>query len=140
MIVEKFKGRSLCPSKRLAIAPYPKLGKQIMTYTAALQQDHDRIEAQYAVVEEIYLEGIGDAAAGLFPQQAELTYLQGYAKGMVDYPRREVKLPVINPDAKEFPLLCHQCYYLNNGICSLKSIPRNSNSYACDRIKVDCPF
>ena len=111
-----------------------------MTYTAALQQDQERIEAQYAVVEEIYIEGITDAADGRFPRMAELPYLQGFAQGMVDFPRREIVLPIIDTESKKYPLLCSQCYYLNNGICSLKSIPRNSNSYACYRIEVDCPF
>lgn len=111
-----------------------------MTYTAALQQDQQRIEAQYAVVEEIYIEGIGDAADGRFPRMAELPYLQGFAQGMRDYPRREVTLPVINTEVQEFPLFCLQCSFLNDGICSLKSIPRNGNSYACDRISVNCPF
>jgi hypothetical protein len=109
-----------------------------MTYL--LDFDQDQRQEQYAAIEEIYLSGIGDAAAGLFPQQAEVLYLQGFAQGMRDYPRREVMLPVINTEIKEFPLLCHQCTYLNNGICGIKSIPRNGNSYACDRINVDCPF
>lgn len=109
-----------------------------MTYL--LDFDQDQRQEQYAAIEEIYLSGIGDAADGRFPQMAEVLYLQGYAKGMVDYPRREVLLPIINTESKEFPLLCHQCQHLNNGICSLKSIPRSSNSYACDRISVDCPF
>ena len=109
-----------------------------MTYL--LDFDQDQRQEQYAAIEEIYLSGIGDAAAGLFPQQAELTYLQGYAKGMVDYPQREVLLPIINTETKEFPLLCHQCEYLVDGICSIKSIPRNSNSYACNHVSVDCSF
>jgi hypothetical protein len=111
-----------------------------MTYTAALQQDQERIEAQYAVVEEIYIEGIGDAADGRFPRMAELPYLQGFAQGMRDFPRREVKLPVINTETQEFPLLCGQCHYLNNGKCGIKGIIRNGNQYACPSISVDCPF
>ena len=95
---------------------------------------------QYAAVEEIYLSGISDAADGRLPAMAEIPYIQGYIQGMRDYPRREVLLPIINTDAKEFPLVCHQCQHLNNGICEIKSIPRNSNNYACDRILVDCPF
>ena len=112
--------------------------KTNMTYL--LDQDQDQRQEQYEAIEEIYLSGITDAADGRFPQMAEVLYLQGYAKGMVDYPRREVMLPIINTESKEFPLVCHQCYYLNNGICSLKSIPRSSTNYACDRIKFDCPF
>jgi len=111
-----------------------------MTYTAALQQDQQRIEAQYETIEEIYLSGISDAADGRLPAMAEVIYIQGYVQGMRDYPRREVLLPVINQEIKEYPLVCHQCQHLNNGICSVKSIPRSSNSYACDRISVDCPF
>ncbi|MBA2748566.1 MAG: hypothetical protein H0U45_07445 [Tatlockia sp.] len=111
-----------------------------MTYTAALQQDQQRIEAQYEAIEAIYLSGIGDAADGRLPVMAEVPYIQGYVQGMRDYPRREVMLPVINQEIEKFPLVCHQCQHLNNGICSLKSIPRNSNSYACDRVVVDTPF
>ena len=111
-----------------------------MTYIAALEQDQERIEAQYETIEAIYLSGISDAADGRFPQMAEVLYLQGYAKGMVDYPRREIVLPVINTEVQEFPLLCSQCSYLNNGICEIKSIARSSTNYACDRIIVDTPF
>lgn len=109
-----------------------------MTYLLDLDQEQ-RLE-QYAAIEEIYLESITDAADGRLPAMAEILYLQGYCQGMRDYPRREVTLPVINQEIKEYPLVCHQCQHLNNGICSLKSIPRKSNSYACDRISVDCPF
>ena len=108
-----------------------------MTYLLDLDQDQ-RTE-QYAAIEEIYLSGISDAADGRLPVMAELTYLQGYCQGMRDYPRREVVLPVINTE-KEYPLLCHQCAYLNNGKCGIKGITRNGNQYACDRISVDCPF
>jgi len=109
-----------------------------MTYLLERDQEQQRIQDE--AIEEIYLSGITDAADGCFPQMSEVVYLQGYCQGMRDYPRREVKLPVINTEIKEFPLLCHQCTYLNNGICSIKSIPRNGNSYACDRVSVDCPF
>ena len=109
-----------------------------MTY--CIGRDQDQRQEQYKAVEEIYLFGISDAADGRFPQMSEIRYLQGYVQGMRDYPRREVLLPVINQEIKEYPLVCHQCQHLNNGICSLKSIPRKSNSYACDRISVDCPF
>jgi hypothetical protein len=109
-----------------------------MTYLLDFDQAQ-RLEQDEAI-EEIYLSGITDAADGRLPAMAEVIYIQGYVQGMRDYPRREVKLPVINTEIKEFPLLCHQCTYLNNGICSIKSIPRNSNSYACDRVVVDTPF
>ncbi len=109
-----------------------------MTYCADRDQDQ-RLE-QYAAIEEIYLSGISDAADGRMPAMAEVTYIQGYVQGMRDYPRRKVILPVINTEIKEFPLLCHQCTYLNNGICGIKGITRNGNQYACDRISVDCPF
>jgi hypothetical protein len=109
-----------------------------MTYCTDRDQEQ-RLE-QYEAIEEIYLSGISDAADGRFPQMAEIIYLQGYCQGMLDYPRREVMLPVINQEIEEYPLVCHQCQHLNNGICSLKSIPRNSNSYACPSISVNCPF
>jgi hypothetical protein len=109
-----------------------------MTYL--LDLDQDQRQEQYAAIEEIYLSGITDAADGRLPAMAEILYLQGYCQGMRDYPRREVVLPVINAETQEFPLVCHQCEHLNNGICSIKSIPRNGNSYACDRVVVDCPF
>ena len=109
-----------------------------MTYL--LDQDQDQRQEQYEAIEEIYLSGITDAADGRFPQMSEICYLQGYCQGMRNYPRREVKLPVINTESKEFPLLCHQCEHLNNGICAIKGTTRNSNSYACDRIKINCPF
>ncbi len=109
-----------------------------MTYLLDLDQAQ-RLEQDEAV-EEIYLSGITDAADGRLPVMAEVTYIQGYVQGMRDYPRREVKLPVINTETQEFPLLCHQCTYLNNGKCGIKGITRNGNQYACDRISVDCPF
>lgn len=109
-----------------------------MTYCTDRDQDQ-RLE-QYAAIEEIYLSGITDAVDGRFPQMSEVIYFQGYCQGMRDYPRREVQLPVINTETQEFPLLCHQCAYLNNGICGIKGITRNGNQYACDRISVDCPF
>lgn len=109
-----------------------------MTY--CIDRDQDQRQEQYEAVEEIYLSGISDAADGRFPQMSEIIYLQGYCQGMRDYPRREVTLPVINQEIKEYPLVCHQCAYLNNGKCGIKGITRNSNSYACDRISVDCPF
>ncbi|MBA2749819.1 MAG: hypothetical protein H0U45_14095 [Tatlockia sp.] len=120
-------------------SPVPKSsGKQIMTYCTDLDQDQ-RLE-QYAAIEEIYLSGITDAADGRLPAMAEVPYIEGYVQGMRDYPRCEVMLPVINQEIEEFPLLCHQCQHLNDSICSIKSIPRKGNSYACDRVVVDTPF
>ena len=120
--------------------PYPKSsGKQIMTYCTDLDQEQ-RLE-QYAAIEEIYISGMGDAMAGIFPQMAELIYLQGFAEGMRQF-RMQVRLapqPVVT-EIEEFPLLCGQCEHLNNSICEIKSIPKNSNSYACDRVVINCPF
>jgi hypothetical protein len=107
-----------------------------MTYCADRDQDQ-RLES-YETIEEIYLSGITDAADGRLPARAKILYFQGYCQGMRDYPRVEVLLPVLT--TVEYPLLCHQCAYLNNGICGIKEITRNGNQYACDRISVDCPF
>ena len=109
-----------------------------MTYCADRDQEQ-RLES-YEAIEAIYLEGIGDAADGRMPAMAEVTYIQGYVQGMRDYPRRKVILPVINAETQEFPLLCGQCHYLNNGKCGIKGIIRNGNQYACPSISVDCPF
>lgn len=102
--------------------------------------DQEQRLASYEAIEEIYLSGITDAADGRLPQMSEVIYIQGFVQGMRDYPRREPVLPVINTESKEFPLLCHQCHYLNNGVCGIKGITRNGNQYACDRVSVDCPF
>lgn len=105
-----------------------------------IDRDQDQRLEQDECIEEIYLSGISDAADGIFPQMAELVYLQGYAKGMKDYPRREVVLPVINRDEQNYPLVCGQCAYLANGICGVNGIAASSNKFACDRILVDSPF
>lgn len=102
--------------------------------------DQAQRQLQDEAIEAIYLEGVGDAASGRLPVMAEIAYLQGYCEGM-----RQLKVVTLFPIAsqeeqKELPLVCGQCAYLNNGKCALKEITRNSNSYACDRIKVDCPF
>ena len=110
-----------------------------MTYCTDRDQEQ-RLE-QYAAIEEIYLEGISDAADSRLPAMAEIIYLQGYAEGMRQL-RMQVRLapqPVAT-EVKEYPLLCGQCTYLNNGKCGIKSIARNSANYACDLISVDCPF
>jgi hypothetical protein len=103
--------------------------------------DQDNRTQQDQAMEDIYLEGVGDGFDNRLPVMPNIAYLEGYMEGMRQL-RQKVRLfPVPAPtEVKEYPLLCSQCYYLNNGVCSLKSIPRNSNSYACDRIKVDCPF
>ena len=111
-----------------------------MTYIAALEQDQERIEAQYETIEAIYLSGISDAADGRFPQMSEIVYLQGFCVGMEQSKRIIESISIAAIEQTEFPLLCSQCSYLNNGKCEIKSIPRNSNSYACDPISVDCPF
>ncbi len=109
-----------------------------MTY--CIDRDQAQRLEQDECIEAIYLEGITDAADGRLPAMPDVIYLQGYVQGMRDYPRREVVLPVINTESKEYPLVCGQCAYLNNGKCAIKGVAKNSNSYACDRIKVDCPF
>ena len=102
--------------------------------------DQQQRLAQDEAFEEIYFSGIGNAADGRLPAMAEVIYIQGYVQGMQNYPRREVQLPVINTETQELPLLCGQCTHLNNGRCAIKSITRNSNQYACDRISVDRLF
>jgi hypothetical protein len=109
-----------------------------MTYLLDRDQEQQRIQDE--AIEEIYLSGITDAADGCFPQMSEVVYLQGYCQGMRDYPRREVKLPVINAQVSESPLLCGQCNFLSNGRCTIKGLTRNANNFACDRINIDCPF
>lgn len=110
-----------------------------MTYCADRDQEQ-RLE-QYTVIEEIYLEGISDAADGRLPAMAEIIYLQGYAEGM-----RQLRMIVrltpqpVATEVKEYPLLCGQCTYLNNGKCGIKSIARSSTNYACDRVVIDSPF
>lgn len=102
--------------------------------------DQAQRQQQDEAIEAIYLEGVSDAASGRLPVMAEVIYIQGYVQGMIDYPRTEVTLPAINTESKEYPLVCHQCAYFNNGICTLKGITRNGNQYACSSISVDCPF
>jgi hypothetical protein len=110
-----------------------------MTYLIDRDQEF-RLE-QDVVVEEIYLEGITDAADGRLPAMPDVIYLQGFCEGMRQL-RMQVRLaPIpVATEIKEYPLLCGQCTYLNNGKCGIKSIARSSTNYACDRISVDCPF
>lgn len=94
--------------------------------------------AQDQAIEAIYLEGISDAVDGRLPVMAEIIYLQGFCEGMKQRHQTINSLP--QEAQTELPLVCGQCAYLNNGKCTMKGTARNSNSYACERIKVDCPF
>lgn len=112
-----------------------------MTYL--LDRDQEIRLEQEAAVEEIYISGIGDALDARMPQMAELIYLQGYVEGMRQFRKKvrtEVMLPIINTSPKEFPLLCGQCQYLDNRVCSIKSIVRDQSNFACDRVVIDSPF
>lgn len=101
--------------------------------------DQAQRQQQDEAIEAIYLEGVTDAANGRLPVMAEITYLQGYVEGMKQL--KVVTLFPISPQEQtELPLVCGQCHYLNNGKCGIKGVTRNSNSYACELIKVDCPF
>ena len=113
-----------------------------MTHTT-IDADQEQRLASYEAIEQIYLEGIGDAMDSRLPQMAQITYLEGYAEGMRQFRKRvrtEILLPVINTEPKEFPLLCGQCQYLNNRTCTIKSIKRDQSNYACDRVVIDSPF
>lgn len=110
-----------------------------MTYTS-IDFDQDQRLAAYEAIEDIYMEGVTDAANGKFPVMSEIAYLQGYAQGMKDYPRREVKLPVISNEVFEMPLLCGQCAHLVGGKCGVKRAERDRNRYACEQVLVDSPF
>ena len=70
-----------------------------------------------------------------------VAYLEGFCEGMRQL-RMQVRLApqLVATEVKEFPLLCHQCEHLNDGICAIKRTARNSSNFACARIKVDCPF
>lgn len=108
-----------------------------------LEQDQDRIERDYETIEELHLEGMGDALDGRKPQQAQVPYLEGYCAGMklaLERTPRTVVLPVVNEELKEYPLRCCQCAHLENGVCKIKSVRRSGDKYACDRILVDSVF
>ncbi|WP_373524811.1 hypothetical protein [Nostoc sp.] len=113
-----------------------------MTYLLDLDQDQ-RVES-YEAIEEIYLEGISDGFDGRLPMNAEIMYLQGYCEGMKQVKMIDLSINIsasmLHEERTELPLVCGQCYYLNNGICSLKTVARNSNSYACPSLQIDCPF
>ncbi len=110
-------------------------------FTYSIDFDQAQRLEQDEAVEEIYLSGISDAADGRLPAMAEIIYLQGFCEGMRQF-RMQVRLaplPVAT-ETQEFPLLCGQCHYLNNGKCGIKRTARNSANYACDRVVVDTPF
>ena len=110
-----------------------------MTYLLDLDQDQ-RLES-YEAIEAIYLEGITDGFDGRLPAMPDVIYLQGFCEGMRQL-RMQVRLapqPVIT-EVKEYPLLCGQCTYLNDGKCGIKGIARSSTNYACDHVVIDSPF
>lgn len=133
-------------------------------YTSIDRDQEQRLE-QDLCIEEVYQQGFRDGFEGWLPVMSEITYLQGYGKGMEEG-RATVKLSICVPAKQlqserkvcgaglptqsfsremfgsqtEMPLLCGQCQYLNNGRCSIKDIDRNSSQYACDRVSIDCPF
>ena len=113
-----------------------------MTYLLDLDQEQ-RLES-YEAIEAIYLEGVGDGFDGRLPAMSEIIYLQGHCAGMKQVEITDLSIDraysILPENQTEFPLVCHQCQHLNNGICGIKGITRNSNSYACDLISVDCPF
>lgn len=147
MTIVKLKGdRYLFEGAR---SPVPKSsGKQIMTYL--LDRDQEQREEQYQAIEDIYLEGITDGANGRLPSQSEIIYLQGYCEGMrqgradkgyeITVSASQLQSELFAMEEQEYPLLCGQCAHLINGRCGIKSVVRNSNQYACDRILVDTPF
>ncbi len=104
--------------------------------------DFDQVQryAQDQAIEELHLDGFSDAVDGQLPVMAEIIYLQGYCAGMNQLKTIDSLITATQEKQTEVPLVCGQCAYLNNGKCAIKSVTRNSNSYACDRIKVDCPF
>ncbi|PSB27933.1 hypothetical protein [Chlorogloea sp. CCALA 695] len=110
-----------------------------MTY--CIDRDQDQRLESYEAIEAIYLEGISDAADGRLPAMPDVIYLQGFCEGMRQL-RMQVRLapqPVAT-EIKEYPLLCGQCQYLNNGKCAIKATARSSTNYACDRVVIDSPF
>lgn len=113
-----------------------------MTYTS-IDSDQEQRLADYDTLEQLRLEGIGDALDLRLPQQSQIPYLEGYCEGMrlnADRPARTVVLPVINQDIKEYPLVCGQCSHLDKGVCKIKGIRRSYEKYACDRVLIDTPF
>lgn len=113
-----------------------------MTYTS-IDADQDQRLASYETLEQLRLEGIGDALDLRLPQQAQVPYLEGYCEGMrlnADRPTKTVVLPVLNREINEYPLVCGQCAYLVDGVCKVKRTRRSEDRYACDRVLIDSPF
>lgn len=118
-----------------------------MTY--CIDQDQENRLIQDACIEEIYLDGVADGCNGRLPIMADITYLQGYCKGMTET-RAEIGLKItVSPEQlqsemwiaqSETPLLCGQCVHLNNRRCTIKDIVRDQSQYACPQVSVDCPF
>ena len=101
--------------------------------------DQNQRLADYETLEQLRLEGIGDALNLRLPQQARVPYLEGYCEGMqlsAARPARTVVLPVLTQEIKEYPLVCGQCTHLVDGVCKIKSTRRSADRYACDW--VDC--
>ncbi len=105
-----------------------------------LDRDQAQRLEQDEAVEEIYLSGIEDGFDGRLPMMAELIYLRGYYVGMQQLKTTDSLIAIAPQEQTELPLVCGQYSFLNNGVCTVKKINRNSNSYACDRINIDCPF
>ena len=113
-----------------------------MTYST-IDADQEQRLADYETLEQLRLEGIGDALDLRLPQQALIPYLEGYCEGMrlnTDRPARTVVLPVLNEQLNEYPLRCGQCAHLVDRVCKIKSIRRSEERYACDRVLIDSPF
>ena len=105
--------------------------------------DQEQRLADYETLEQLRLEGIGDALDLRLPQQAIVPYLEGYCEGMrlnTERPARTVVLPVVNDAIKEYPLVCGQCAHLVDGVCKVKKTRRSEDRYACDRVCVDVIF
>lgn len=112
-----------------------------MAYSTEL--DQDRIEAQYETIEQLHLEGMGDALDGRKPQQAQVPYIEGYVAGMklaAERSPRTIVLPILTEEINEYPLRCAQCAHLVNGFCKVKSVRRSEDKYACENILVDVVF
>lgn len=113
-----------------------------MSYVS-IDADQNQRLASYETLEQLRLEGIGDALDLRLPQQAQVPYLEGYCEGMrlnAERPARTVELPVLNQEIKEYPLVCGQCSHLVKGVCKIKGTRRNAERYACDRVLIDSPF
>ena len=113
-----------------------------MSYST-IDFDQEQRLAAYETLEQLRLEGIGDALDLRLPQQAQVPYLEGYCEGMrlnADRPAKTVVLPVLNEVIKEYPLTCGQCAHLDNNFCKVKSVRRNPDKYACENVLIDVIF